>query len=145
MTIFQEGTTKILGIPEETRSALDPLSICASLPEGAEDDANAFMRSLFDRWSLRILAAIKREGVIRFADLRRTLKPVTQKVLTSALRDLENACLIKRKAFAEVPPRVEYSLTQAGDELLHLVAPLFLWHVHHLEARRCRSAEQEHI
>lgn len=66
-------------------------------------------------------------GVKRYGELRRLLKGVTPKMLTQALRELEEDHLISRKVYLEVPPRVEYSLTESGQELIPFIELLSKW------------------
>lgn len=66
-------------------------------------------------------------GTQRFNALRRALPSVTQRMLTKQLRELEDAGLVHRKVFAEVPPRVEYSLTPLGESLRPIVLELKRW------------------
>jgi len=63
----------------------------------------------------------------RFGELRREVGPVTPRVLTRQLRELEQDGIVERHVYAEVPPRVEYSLTPLGNSLSHLVEELDAW------------------
>ncbi|GAC1659909.1 MAG: helix-turn-helix domain-containing protein [Vulcanimicrobiaceae bacterium] len=83
--------------------------------------------SIADKWKLLILMELSREGVLRFKELQRHLGTVSQKVLTSALRDLEADGLVNRRVFAEVPPRVEYRATEAVHSLLPILEQLNTW------------------
>lgn len=67
------------------------------------------------------------EGVHRFSELRRKLPNVTQRMLTKQLRELEDAGLVLRTVYAEVPPRVEYCLTDLGQTLRPVVVALKTW------------------
>lgn len=81
------------------------------------------------KWSLLVLYALDRNGLspMRFNQLRRAIPGISQKVLTTTLRTLETDGLICRKVFAEVPPRVEYSLTERALTLIPLVDSLINW------------------
>ena len=81
------------------------------------------------KWSLLVLYALDRSGLspMRFNQLRRAIPDISQKVLTTTLRTLETDGLICRKVFAEVPPRVEYSLTERALTLIPLVDSLINW------------------
>jgi DNA-binding HxlR family transcriptional regulator len=68
-----------------------------------------------------------RNGVMRYGQLRKTVTGVTAKMLTQALRELENDGLITRTVFVEVPPRVEYQLTETGTSLLPFLQLLRDW------------------
>lgn len=81
------------------------------------------------KWSLLVLYALDRNGLspMRFNQLHRAIPDISQKVLTTTLRTLETDGLICRKVFAEVPPRVEYSLTERALTLIPLVDSLINW------------------
>ena len=66
-------------------------------------------------------------GTKRFGELQRSVGQVSQKVLTSNLREMEADALVERKVYAEVPPRVEYSLTALGQSLKPLLDSLWAW------------------
>lgn len=68
------------------------------------------------KWKMRILWYLQ-EGPQRFSDFMRRMPDISQKALTQQLRDLEDAKIVHRKVYAEIPPRVEYSLTQYGLRL----------------------------
>ncbi len=76
---------------------------------------------------LCVLAQLGNQGTLRFNHLMRGLPGISGKTLTDVLKDLQASGLIKRQAFSEIPPRVEYHLTREGRELTMLVAPLMLW------------------
>ncbi|GAB5426753.1 MAG: helix-turn-helix domain-containing protein [Devosia indica] len=71
------------------------------------------------KWTLVVIVQL-REGTKRFNELRRNMGGVPQKSLSVTLRELERDGFITRKAYATIPPRVEYDLTDLGRELLHL-------------------------
>ncbi len=73
------------------------------------------------------LIAYLAQGPVRYGQLRRYLPDVTPKMLTQALRELEADQLVTRHAYPEIPPRVEYTLTLAGTELLPFIALLKQW------------------
>ena len=81
------------------------------------------------KWSLLVLYTLDRNGMspMRFNQLRRAIPDISQKVLTTTLRTLETDGLICRKGFAEVPPRVEYSLTERALTLIPLIDSLINW------------------
>jgi DNA-binding HxlR family transcriptional regulator len=74
----------------------------------------------------RILWYLK-DGILRYGELKRVVEGVSPKMLTQALKELENDLLIKRKVYLEVPPRVEYSLTTTGTELIPVIDKMRLW------------------
>ena len=72
------------------------------------------------------------ENTLRFSELRKTLQQVTQKMLTQQLRELEDCGLVKRFIYTQVPPKVEYSLTDAGRSLLPILSSLCQWGVEYV-------------
>jgi DNA-binding HxlR family transcriptional regulator len=75
----------------------------------------------------RILWYLGTYSVMRYGELRRTIKDITPKMLTQTLRELEDDKLIVRKVYHEVPPKVEYSLTETGTELILFIDYLRQW------------------
>lgn len=87
------------------------------------------------RWKVPILWHL-RSDTRRFGELSRRLPGITQKMLTTQLRELERDGIVRRKVYAEVPPRVEYSLTLLGDSLGPLLDALSAWGEAFLRATR---------
>jgi DNA-binding HxlR family transcriptional regulator len=86
-----------------------------------------------DKWAVLILDHL-RAGPVRFNQLRRTIKGISQKVLSQTLKKLERDGLISRAVFATVPVTVEYALTPLGRTLTDTVAALAHWAEHNIEA-----------
>lgn len=82
-----------------------------------------------DKWSLLVLFLLNRNesGVMRFNEIRRFMTDCSQKMLSQTLKNLEQSHLVYRKVFPEVPPRVEYSLTETGRSLMPALIPLIDW------------------
>ena len=79
-----------------------------------------------DKWKVLILRDLM-PGTKRFGELKKSIGSVSQKVLTAQLRDMEEKGLISRKVYAEVPPRVEYELTERGKSLIPHIEGLVDW------------------
>lgn len=79
-----------------------------------------------DKWKVLILRDLM-PGTKRFGELQRSVGQVTQKVLTAQLRAMEDSGLVRRKVYAEVPPRVEYSLTELGRSLSPVLDAMKVW------------------
>ena len=79
-----------------------------------------------DKWKVLILRDLM-DGTKRFGELKKSIGSVTQKVLTAQLRDMEEKGLVNRKVYAEVPPKVEYSLTELGKSLQPILAAMQTW------------------
>ncbi|MBD2862336.1 winged helix-turn-helix transcriptional regulator [Paenibacillus oceani] len=79
------------------------------------------------KWKLIILWHLGLEGTKRFSELKKRIPSITQKMLTNQLRELEEDQLVARKVYAEVPPRVEYSLTSYGESLMPILQMMYSW------------------
>ena len=79
-----------------------------------------------DKWKVLILRELM-TGTRRFGELKKSIGHVTQKVLTAQLRDMESKGLLTRKVYAEVPPRVEYTLTDTGYSLKPVLDFMVVW------------------
>ena len=79
-----------------------------------------------DKWKVLILRDLL-TGTKRFGELRKSIGTVSQKVLTSQLRQMEESELLTRKVYAEVPPRVEYILTELGYSLKPIMDAMWAW------------------
>jgi len=113
-------------------------------------DPNCPSRFVFarigDKWATLVIQVLQ-EGPLRFSELRARVEVVTPKVLTQTLRSLERDGLIRRTVFAQVPPRVDYELTELGETLLEPLTALRQWAEHNvwamLEARDGYDEEQD--
>ena len=79
-----------------------------------------------DKWKVLILRDLM-NGTLRFGELKKSIGHVTQKVLTAQLRQMEASGLLTRKVYAEVPPRVEYTLTETGYSLKPILDSMVVW------------------
>lgn len=79
-----------------------------------------------DKWKVLILRDLM-DGTKRFGELKKSIGSVSQKVLTAQLRDMEENGLVNRTVYAEVPPRVEYSLTEIGHSLKPIIDAMMAW------------------
>ena len=93
-----------------------------------------------DRWKVLILRDLF-TGTKRFGELKRSLTGISQKVLTANLRDMEAKGLLTRKAYPEVPPRVEYTLTETGESLKPILSAMFDWGMNY--KKKCNSPSGE--
>ena len=95
--------------------------------ETAADGIEAALAIVAGRWKLRILFQLFGGRVQRFSELERALSGISQKVLNQQLRQLEQDGIVRRVAYAESPPRVEYSLTAWGQALCPALDALLRW------------------
>ena len=79
------------------------------------------------KWAILIISIIGHHEKIRFNDIMQRLDGISPKTLTDVLKDLQKENLIHRESFSEIPPRVEYSLTEDGKQLCEAVLPLIQW------------------
>ena len=89
--------------------------------------ARTVLDRIGDRWSVMVLLVLAELKRLRFTQLKSHIEGVTPKVLTRTLRAMERDGLINRYIYAEVPPRVEYDLTQLGTSLLQAVSTIANW------------------
>jgi hypothetical protein len=80
-----------------------------------------------DKWSLLVLLVINEAGIVRFYELGRMIPDISTRVLSTTLKTLEADGLIDRKVYAQVPPKVEYTLTDTGRSLIPLLVQLMEW------------------
>lgn len=80
-----------------------------------------------NKWALLVILVLSENEPIRFNDLGRQIPDISSRVLSSTLRTLEADGLVDRKYFQEVPPRVEYSLTETGRSLVPIIVKLTEW------------------
>jgi DNA-binding HxlR family transcriptional regulator len=100
------------------------------------------------KWAILIISIIGHHGKIRFSEIMQRLDGISPKTLTDVLKDLGKENLIHRESFAEIPPRVEYSLTEDGKQLCEAVLPLIRWAEQRdtADRHRCRgNCHDEHV
>ena len=87
-----------------------------------------------NKWKVLIIRDLL-TGTKRFGELKKSIGKVSQKVLTTKLRDMEESGLISRKVYAEVPPKVEYSLTDLGKSLQPILNAMLQWGTEYKEKK----------
>ncbi len=95
------------------------------------------------KWKVVILFHLSYEGVHRFAELRKKIPKVSERMLTQQLRELEEAGVLRRQVYAEVPPKVEYSLTDYGETLRPICRSMCDWgktHMRRLQTKKKAAA-----
>jgi len=90
---------------------------------------------LGDKWSMLVLVTLNVNGTMRFNEIFRTLDDISQRMLTVTLRTLEADGLVHRQVYPEVPPRVEYGLTEKGRSLMPSLQNLIDWAEMNMPAR----------
>lgn len=87
------------------------------------------------RWKPVIIFNLLENEILRFGELKKLINGVTQRMLTNQLRELESDKIISRKVYAEVPPRVEYSLTEYGRSLKPIMLAMREWGATHMDIK----------
>lgn len=95
------------------------------------------------KWKPIILYNLGRRTVLRFSELKRSMPSITQKMLTQQLRELEADGIVHREVYPQVPPRVEYSLTELGKSVLPILRDLCAWGTQYEKERGVENAECE--
>ena len=115
--------------PQRSPQAPSPEDDLHATPDGTLDGTRAFFVVFRSKWSVLVLDALASpdEGGVRRHILARRVPDVSDKVLTDTLRHLEKAGLVRREVFASVPPRVDYSLTEAGSKMMEPLRSLDAW------------------
>ncbi|WP_218967775.1 winged helix-turn-helix transcriptional regulator [Puniceibacterium antarcticum] len=107
------------------------LSYSQAVCDGLREDEDGVRRDVLthagSRWSLGVIHTLGVYGRLRHADIGRRMHGVTQRMLTRTLKQLERDGLVRRYDLVEMPPRVEYELTEMGTELLIRMIPLWTW------------------
>ncbi|MEW6222511.1 MAG: helix-turn-helix domain-containing protein [Candidatus Hadarchaeota archaeon] len=89
--------------------------------------ADGIINVISKKWALSIIGTIGNNKKIRFNKIMENLEDISPKTLADRLKELEKSGLIEKEVFAEIPPRVEYSLTQDGVEVRDSIIPLMEW------------------
>lgn len=85
------------------------------------------LRLIGGKWKLLILYCLFKDTVVRFGEFRRLLPEITQQMLTSQLREMEKDGIINRKVYPQVPPKVEYTLTEFGISMKPMLDTMMKW------------------
>jgi len=85
------------------------------------------LKAIEGKWKLPILWVLCKNGTLRYNELKKSIAGITSMMLTSSLKELEESGLVKRKQYNEIPPRVEYSLTELGEKLLPVLDEFAKW------------------
>jgi|SRR5699024_5352890 len=83
------------------------------------------------KWKPVILLQLMKNGTMRFSELKRSIPEISQKMLTKHLRELESEDIVKRVVYAQVPPKVEYSITPYGKSLEKILQDMHDWGTNH--------------
>lgn len=104
-----------------------------SAPTALECPFRATLDLLEGKWKFAIIYALMKKGTLRFKALEREVGGITPRMLIAALKELELNGIVRRQAYATVPPTVEYTLTDCGHTLEPVIAAIRSWGEQHLE------------
>ena len=93
--------------------------------------ADAIFRYIGGKWKLKVLCTLHYNEVLRYGEIKRMVKGVSPTMLANSLRELEEDGLISRRQFNEIPPHVEYSLTEMGRDLFPVFYAIMNWGFRH--------------
>lgn len=99
---------------------------------------------IMGKWKATILLYLFFDGTKRFSELKAAIPDVTPKMLTAHLRELEEQDIVQRVVYPQVPPKVEYSLTEYGRTLAPILEALHTWGHKHVERIRAKQAGKTH-
>ena len=116
---------------------VDPRSI--SDPVEARGELRRALATISGKWKLEILWLLN-QRIHRFGELKRAIPGITQHMLTSQLRELEDDGLVIRTIFAEIPPRVDYAITDKATELRPAIDAFFAWWRRYGDVKERRKA-----
>lgn len=94
-----------------------------------------------DKWSVLVLLVLEEEGILRFNEIHKIIATISQKMLAVTLKSLESDGLISRTVYPQIPPKVEYQLTERGNSLLPHLHGLVVWAKGNLEAIQASRRE----
>ncbi|MCI1858118.1 MAG: helix-turn-helix transcriptional regulator [Sporolactobacillus sp.] len=98
---------------------------------------------LVGKWKPIILLYLLRYGTQRFSELKRNIHGITQKMLTKQLRELEKEDIVRRVVYPQVPPKVEYSITEYGESLRPILEAMHEWGVRHIRHKLAMENKAE--
>lgn len=109
-----------------------PEHICCD-PKGYGDcEMMDALQILSGKWRLSVIYNLSKKDAFRFGELKKSIEGITNTMLTTILRELEEYGIVARKQFNEIPPHVEYSLTQKGKDLFPIFYEMIKWSVKYL-------------
>ncbi len=126
-----EERMKILNMTyEEFVSSVDrPNNACT---DGSDCELMKAFQAITGKWRMVVIYQLAKKESFRFGELRKAVPGITNTMLTTTLRELENYGIVARKQFNEIPPHVEYSLTEKGKELFPIFYEMVKWSAKYL-------------
>ena len=112
------------------------------LTENGNCPVTPVVQMLQGKWKLQVIYELCIQSPMRFGELKKMLKPITNTMLTNALKELEGDGLVHREQYNEIPPRVEYTLTETGKSLKPVLGAMFDWGMDYKQKKHSPSNEQ---
>ncbi|SHJ71042.1 winged helix-turn-helix transcriptional regulator [Propionispora hippei] len=103
-------------------------------PETSTCSITYTLSIISSKWKWLLLYKLFQNGVQRYGEIKRSIPPITHKMLSQQLKELEEESLINRKEYPQVPPKVEYSLTTKGETLIPVLELMSQWGAAHKPA-----------
>ncbi len=100
--------------------------------EGSDCDCMKAFQAITGKWRMVVIYQLAKKPSFRFGELRKAVPGITNTMLTTTLRELENYGIVARQQFNEIPPHVEYSLTEKGKELFPIFYEMVKWSAKYL-------------
>lgn len=101
------------------------------------------MDSIVGKWKPIIIYHLLHDSPLRFNELRKRLPNVTQRMLTLHLRELEEEEIVKRKIYPQIPPKVEYAITEYGKSLAPIIEALHQWGANHIKRKQLEEPNKD--
>ena len=79
------------------------------------------------KWKMKIIYTLANTEVMRYGELKRAVVPITHKMLSAQLKELERDGIVRRVEYPQIPPRVEYSLSPKGDDMISIFKEMWIW------------------
>lgn len=102
----------------------------------------AALDAIVGKWKVTVLLHLHFEGTMRFSELKAAIPDISERMLTARLRELESQHIVKRVVYAQVPPKVEYSLSEYGKTLVPILEQMHEWGAKHVERMRRKEVER---
>lgn len=129
------------GVPDRQSPSSSKQAEAADDNPGLDAIVRHVIAQVADKWSMLVLEALEEHGTLRFTQIARHVKGISQKMLTKTLRQMECDGLVSRKIHPVIPPHVDYSLTPLGDSLSEAFCGVWIWaEINHAEIMKARQA-----
>ncbi|MCL2618059.1 MAG: helix-turn-helix transcriptional regulator [Defluviitaleaceae bacterium] len=94
---------------------------------GKRDPFDYTLSQIEGKWKLKIVYTLANSELMRYSELQRALNPITHKMLSAQLKELERDGIVVRTEYRQIPPRVEYSLSHKGEDMIAIFKEMWIW------------------